>query len=227
MKKQFQFFMILIIGAAILIISYSKKNNSSNTDDNNLLIQINTNDSLIKINDIKIENFDIENIETIIGSPNRIICDTFNSYYEEFGYDEMPPTSTPYKSQNYYYIYDSLGIIFYTNNDMYESKQPTILSIHFGNKRQFSNTAQLNFTPENSFTGNIEINENLVSDNEKLIPADVNYRTEKFKLYDLYFGPTSITMNIDRLYSIDSSPYIMIYLNKNEEQKISYITISQ
>ena len=226
MKKQSKFYILLLIGAAIVLITYfNKKKNSTNKTENNFLIQVNTIDNSIQVKNQKLENFKLENIEKILGKPSRVKCDTFKSYYEEFGYDDTPPTSTPYTSHNYYYIYDSLGIMFYTNNDMYETKNPGTLCIHYSNKREFTNTALIPFIPLNSFNGTLEINNNNVLDDKKIVPEGVDYLTENFKIYDMLFGPTSITMNIDRLYSIDSNPYIMLYLNNPSDQKISFVTI--
>lgn len=58
-----------------------------------------------------------------------------------------------------------------------------------------------------------------------MIPKEADYKTEKFQLFDLYFGPTSIGTVIDRLYSMDTSPYILLYLDSEGNQEINYVEI--
>ena len=189
-------------------------------------IQINTTDSTIKINGTILKTYELNNLKKIIGKPDRVKIAVTKSYYEESGGGGLPPTSTPIKVTNYYYIYDKLGIMFFTNNGMYATKGPEKFSIHFSNKRAFTNTAALPFSPANSFKGVMIINEDTVSASKKIIPSGVDYNTKEFPLFKLLFGPTSIATIIDRLYSLTASPYIFLFLDSPKNQRTSYIVIN-
>lgn len=218
-KKTFSFIFVFFTG---LILLYRATALGQAVTPN---IKISTSDSTIKINGSILKTYNLSAIEKIIGKPNRIKTKTFKSYYEEFGTKGMPPTSTPIEVTDYYYIYDSLGIMFYTQNGKFVSKEPQNLSIHFKNKRTFTNTAPLPFNPINTFSGVLIINGEIVNETKKIIPLEIDYRTEEFKLYKISFGPTSIATIIDGLYSIKSEPYMLIFLDSEKYQRISYIVI--
>ncbi len=188
-------------------------------------ILVNTSDSTIKLNGVVLKSYEIKSIESIIGKPDRIKTHTFKSYYEEFGYDNNPPTSIPITVTDYYYIYDKLGIMFYTNNGRFTSKEAVCFSVHFINKRTFTNTKALPYSPLNPFKGVLKINGNTVSAIEKIVPPDVNYNTNEFKLFDMLFGPTSIATVIDSLYSVKCIPNIFLYLDNEKDQRISYVVL--
>lgn len=188
-------------------------------------ILVDTGNNNIKINNKDINDFDLNKIESIIGEPDRIGIDTMLARYEEHGYGKYPSTSTMIEVINYYYVYDELGIMFYTNNGKEAIKKPKKLSIHFGNKRLFTNTRFLTFSPNDTFSGMLKINNEILDNNKKLIPDGVDYNTKEFQLFDIPFGPTSIGTKIDRLYSIDVNPYILLYLDTEESQRISYVEI--
>lgn len=189
-------------------------------------IQINTIDSTVKVNGTILKTYELNNLKKIIGKPDRVKIAVTKSYYEESGGGGLPPTSTLIKVTNYYYIYDKLGIMFFTDNGKYAIKEPEKFSIHFRNKRTFTNTALLPFTPVNSFKGIMTINKDTMSTTKKIIPAGVDYNTKEFSLFNLLFGPTSITTIIDGLYSWHSEPYIFLFLDTPKDQRISYIVIN-
>jgi hypothetical protein len=219
------FLIVSITLASIVFVYATAKHKAFNAGDPATEILINTSDSTIKLNGNILKNYELSNIEKIIGKPDRIKPHTFKSYYEMFGFEDTPPTSIPITVTDYYYIYDKLGIMFYTNNGRYGSKEPVCFSIHFKNKRTFDNTKALPYMPSTSFSGILKINGYAVNPDEKIIPQGVNYNTKEFKVYDVFFGPCSIASIIDRLYSMKSLPYIMIYLDNEKNQRISYIVI--
>ncbi|MBA3679650.1 MAG: hypothetical protein H0W73_00450 [Bacteroidetes bacterium] len=188
-------------------------------------ININTSDTSIQLNESFLSSYKLSEIEKILGKPDRIKTNTYNSYYEEFGTDNMPPTSTPIIVKNYYYIYDKLGVMFYTDNGMSGSEQPEKFSIHLKNKRLFTNTKALPFLPLNAFTGELKINAELISAHKKIIPAGANYLSKEIKLFTILFGPTSIATGIDGLYSINIEPCLFLYLDTEKEQRISCIVV--
>lgn len=183
----------------------------------------------VLINGKVLRSHDLSNIKEILGQPSRIKEHHFTSYYKEMGYDGMPPTSTPMPSTNYYYIYDELGLVFYSQNGGFkQNENPRRWAIFLNNERTFSNTAPLPFTPKKTFTGELKINGNAVLSTDDVVPNDVNYRTHAFELWGLSFGTTSITTVIDGLYLVNSaSPYLRIFLDSPEKQRISYIEITQ
>ena len=116
--------------------------------------------------------------------------------------------------------------MFYTNNGKTETNRIEKFSIHFKNKRTFSNTALLPFTPIAFFNGVLMINGEPVESSQKIIADNVNYMTENIQLFNIKFGSTSITTIIDGLYTHNSEPDMFIFLNNEKEQRISYLVIN-
>ena len=212
---------------SLSLVSAQEKNTTLNTHLIKLDVQINTSDNSLKLNGLILKIYDLKEIEKMIGKPDRIKTHTFNSHYEEFGTKNIPPRSTPIKVTNYYYIYDKLGIMFYTNNGFSKTKKPEKFSIHFKNKRTFTHTATLPFTPKHFFKGTLTINGETVVVDRKAIADNVNYQTENINLYNVLFGSTSITTIIDGLYTQKSEPYMFLLLNNEKEQRISYMVINE
>ncbi|MBU0488368.1 MAG: hypothetical protein KKA07_06330 [Bacteroidetes bacterium] len=196
-----------------------------NSPGSDFKIEINTNDSSIRFCGLVVNIHNMTNVQKIIGKPNRIEIDTIETYYERFGTKGNPPAMTPIKLMNYYYIYDELGMMFYSENRMSSIKSPKMVYIQFGNKRTFTNTEKFPFLPRNSFSGTLEINGEPVSTIHKLVPYNVNYKTEDFKLFKVSCGPASIATVIDRIYSKTSDPYMLFYLDNESDQRLSYLTI--
>jgi hypothetical protein len=146
---------------------------------------------------------------------------------EEFSYEPGDsPHSYPIKVVNTYYIYDELGIMFYTESGKGKGyEEPNRFSIHFPNKRIFTHTKDLPFKPKKNFIGIFKINENELNPSEKLIPESVDYKTDEFILFGASFGPTSFTTIIDSLYSVKFEPYMRIYLDDGKTQRISSIVL--
>ncbi len=192
----------------------------------NLKIEIDTKKPSIRLNGIILEDFNRDTIRKIIGKPTRIRKDSFRSHMEEFSYEPgESPHSYPIKVLNTYYIYDELGVMFYTENGKARMEEPNRFSIHFPNKRKFTHTKDLPFKPKKNFTGVFRINENELNPNDKLIPDSVDYKTNEFNLFGASFGPTSFTTVIDSLYSIKSEPYMRIYLDDPKTQRVSCIVL--
>ena len=188
-------------------------------------IEIDTKHPSIRINGIFLKDYNRKTFQKILGKASRIKVDSFRSYVEEFGFDGIPPSSYPIKVLNTYYIYDEIGIMFYTESGKARKEEPNRFSIHFPNKRSFTHTKDLPFKPKKSFTGIFQINENALNPQDKLIPDSVDYRTNEFTLFETSFGPTSYTTIIDSLYSIKSEPYMRIYLDDAKTQRVSIIVL--
>lgn len=215
-----------LFGILLLLPSAKHKNDLKDIQETPFEIIINTLDSSLQVNGSFLNNYNLNDLEKIIGKPNRIKTHSFKSYYEEFGAEKMSRTVIPITVTDYYYIYDKLGIMFYTNNGMSATKQPQKFSIHFKNKRTFTNTAALPFSPTGFFNGLLKINGDTLSANKKLIPKEVNYKTEDIQLFKTTFGPTSIGTVIDGLYSKNTLPYVLLYLDTEKEQRISYVVVN-
>ncbi len=188
-------------------------------------IEIDTANTFIRINGIILKDYNRNTIQKILGKPNRIKIDSFRSYVEEFGFDGIPPSSYPIKILNTYYIYDEIGIMFYTESGKARKEEPNRFSIHFPNKRSFTHTKDLPFKPKKNFTGIIQINGKELNPEDKLIPDSVDYKTNEFTLFETSFGPTSYTTIIDSLYSVKSKGYMRIYLDDAKTQRVSIIVL--
>ncbi len=220
MKKKFQF--IILICSAVILFSARAKD----IQEPPFEIAINTLDSSLQINGSYLQSYKISDLEKIIGKPDRVKTHTFKSYYEEFGAEKMARTVVPITVTDYYYIYDKLGIMFYTHNGMSVSKNPDKFSIHFKNKRTFTNIAALPYVPVSTFKGLLKINADTLSATKKLIPGGVNYQTETIDLFHTTFGATSVAMVIDGLYSKSTQPSVLLYLDSEKEQRISYVVVN-
>jgi hypothetical protein len=223
MKKIFCF--LSVIFSILNIVVAQEKSKPISREITKLEVLINTVDTTIKINGKILNSLEINEIEKIIGKPNRIKKHTFHSNYEKFGL-KGTRTSIPIKVTNYYYIYDNLGIMFFTNNGKTENNRIEKFSIHYKNKRTFSNTELLPYTPIAFFNGVLKINGKPVESSKKIIDENVNYMTENIQLFNIKFGSTSITTIIDGLYTHTSEPYMFIFLNNEKEQRISYLVIN-
>jgi hypothetical protein len=219
--KNFFYLLVTILFASLSVCGQD----SAGVSITKLDIRINMLDTSIRLNDDFLISYKLKDIEAVLGKPDRIKTHIFNSYYEEFGTDNMPKTSTPIVVKDYYYIYDQLGIMFYTSNGLSITEEPERFSIHFKNKRMFTNTRATPFSPENAFKGILKINGVNVSADKKILPEDANYQKQEIKLFNIDFGPTSISTVIDGLYSISEEPYIFMYLDNEKEQRISYIVV--
>ncbi len=191
-----------------------------------LSVGLNTADTTITINDSVFKAYEIERIEKMLGKPDRIRTDSFRSSYERFGTAHSKPYSTPITVVNYYYIYDRIGIMLFTANGIHRSKTPDRLCICFNNKRSFTNTKPQPFSPNKAFSGLLKINGQTLAPDKKLIPDTVNYRTAKFTLFGTEFGPSSYTGDIDGLYSLNSELYMLIFLDNEKDQRISYMIVN-
>ena len=188
-------------------------------------IEIDTANTFIRINGIILKDYNRNTIQKILGKPNRIKIDSFRSYVEEFGFDGIPPSSYPIKILNTYYIYDEIGIMFYTESGKARKEEPNRFSIHFPNKRSFTHTKEEPCKPKKNFTGIIQINGKELNPEDKLIPDSVDYKTNEFTLFETSFGPTSYTTIIDSLYSVKSKGYMRIYLDDAKTQRVSIIVL--
>jgi hypothetical protein len=193
---------------------------------NSIEIQINTKNGIIKANNVNLIINNIDSIQKVLGKPDRIEVHKFNSYIEEFPADEGgQPYTFPIIVTNYYYIYDQLGIMFYTQNSELENKEPIRCSIHFKNKRTFTNRDLLPFEPKNKFSGILKINEVIVNTDKKIVPENTNYRMSDFEIFKTSFSATSIATVIDGIYAYKSKPYLHFYIDNEINQRASYLEI--
>ena len=188
-------------------------------------IEINTADDSLRLNGIILQDYNRKSFQKILGKPSRIKVDSFRSYVEEFGFDGIPPSSYPIQVSNTYYIYDEIGVMFYTDIGKTRMEEPNRFSIHFPNKRFFTHTKNLPFKPKKNFTGIFQINEKELNPKDKLIPDSVDYKTNEFTLFETSFGSTSYTTIIDSLYSVKSKAYMRIYLDDAKTQRVSFIVL--
>ncbi|MFH0894363.1 MAG: hypothetical protein V2A54_07995 [Bacteroidota bacterium] len=196
-----------------------------------LTIEVRTADSLLLINGNPLSTYHPDTLIKYLGKPSRFKTETKDSYIEEFSIEKgHAPDIRPIKIRNFYYIYDAQGLVFHTRSSLINDSVPVIMRIRFANQSKFDNlkfpdAIKKEFEPTNAFIGKMIINGANVLSNQKLFGDSVNYQTDNFYLYGIQFSPTSIGMQIDRLYSYKTFPYMNIFLNNAIERKISVISI--
>jgi hypothetical protein len=199
-----------------------------------IVISINPFDSTVSVENNALDFTDLNDIEKHFGEPDRIKRNEFQSTLTEYPSDKNEnPRSYPVKHINYYYIYDKLGLMFYSDNSysfLYETgeeqyKKPVAMLVNFGNKRLFDHDKPLPFMPDQAFSGVIKINGVIINSSRKAFSENVSYKSDEFKMYDVLFYPTSYTTIIDGLYSKNSWPYIIIKLDCPQLQRPSHIII--
>ncbi len=198
------------------------------------IININTVDSTVLVDNEILNISDLKNIQKYFGEPDRIKRDENKSSLTEYPHNRNEePRSYPVKYINYYFIYDNLGLIFYSDNSYSylneegetQYKKPVAMLVKFNNNRLFDHDKPFTFMPNISFSGLLYINGVLVNPTKKAFPENVNYQTNVFNLYNVLFYPTSYTTIIDGLYSKNSWPYIIIMLDEPIKQRPSYVII--
>ncbi|MFH0894381.1 MAG: hypothetical protein V2A54_08085 [Bacteroidota bacterium] len=191
-----------------------------------IAISINSSTSEILFNSKPVHCMCIDSLTMLLGKPSRVEKYTRQERYERWSYkDGEPPTSSMKEMTDYYYLYDNLGIMFYTNLGWGKEQKPCSMAIFFGNKRNFDNRKQHPFTPKKAFPGTLTFNDNLLEPTKKLVPESVDYNTKETQIFNTSFGPTSIGGVIDGFYSTSSRVYMLIYLDQPETQRPAYIEI--
>lgn len=196
------------------------------------VISINTSDSSISVDNEIIDIANLESIKSIFGEPDRVKRNEFQSELTEYPLNKDDhPRSYTVKYINYYYIYDKLGLMFYSDNSycfLNEKAEepymkPAVMLIKFSDKIVFDNRKPLPFMPEKSFSGAVKMNGYDFKTGVKAFPENINYTTEEFILNGVLFYPTSYTTIIDGLYSKKSSPYLIIQLDSPQNQRPAYL----
>lgn len=150
---------------------------------------------------------------------------------EEFSHDKSESPHTYWvQVTNHFYIYDELGLVFYTRNGKYSSQDPLIMMICYEYKREFNHDnfpdkIPKEYMPKKIFTGKLFINSIVLEPQKTQLSKDINYNTEKIELFNTTFGATSRATIIDGLYSEKGFPYFRIYYNNGKEHYVSYVQV--
>lgn len=196
-----------------------------------LLIGIDTSAKTILFDGKALTGFRLAEIHKLLGHPSRIEKTVRDSYIEEFPLEKDEQRAIiPVKIFETYYIYDSLGLMFYAAQSRYSaaakpkgSAEPGKLILFSKNRRMFTHTGEYPYRPKQVFSGELKINGETVDMEQTQVPAGIDYKTEEFTVYKVKFAPTSYTMQIDSIYSRDSVPALRIYLNEPHLMFFSYL----
>ncbi|MFH2142971.1 MAG: hypothetical protein ABIJ97_11145, partial [Bacteroidota bacterium] len=197
----------------------------SQTED---LIKINVSSEKISINDNPLI-FSMEKIKEILGEPSRIKKTKKERYVTRKNIEghNIGAGDRIVKVEDTYMIYDQYGLIFCTSNGIYTTNELSRLIVFFPNKREFDNRGICDFEPVNRFKGALIVNGEELSSTEKIIPDNITYKTDTFRLFKRVFGTASFAMEIDMIYTFSASPYMEIYLNNGSAKKISTVVIKK
>jgi hypothetical protein len=205
--------------------------NAQVVEPDNYTVDFNTKDSIFTIDG---NLYNIKSLMKTLGEPSRIKRNEFESVMTEYPLNaDDKPQSYTVKYINYYFIYDKLGLMFYTDNsylmlsqkDEDSLKKPVAMLVNFGNRRSFNHDKPMPFMPEKSFTGIFNINGSRVDALSKVIPDQVNYNTKEFLLYNALFSSTSFSGVIDGVYSRTCFPSLFIKLDSPKDQRTSFIIL--
>ena len=217
---------IILLFISIVIVFQTNPLSADNQEQELFCITINTESNEISINENRITNFNLSTLKQIIGHPDRIQIENIMVDVTEYPYDD---NDVPYyytqEVTNYYYIYDNLGLVFHTANNLSINNNPVYLKIFYDSKREFTHMKLPEFLPEKTFQGVLKINDIILEPHNQIISEEIKYNTKYFTLFNTTFAPTSIATVIDSIYSYEGNPYIQIFLNNGIDKKVSYISI--
>jgi hypothetical protein len=191
----------------------------------NIQLQISGNTQRIAFNHQEWEIGDTASLFKLLGKPDRIEKHHYKSHYKEHGYGGMPPSYETQDVFEVFYLYDSLGLMFSTQNSKYSQKEIHKMYVCFQNLREFSHTVSLPFLPVKKFQGLCDLNESHLQDTLSMVPKEVNYNTKEFILFGITWGPTSFTTVVDSFYSTDTNLYLRLFLDNATFQRLSYLEI--
>ncbi len=210
------------VGILILLFIFTS---TYSKDQTKISIVINHMKKKLIIDKKTVKQFTLKKIYKILGKPDRIKEHRISSYIDEYPFEDGGAHyMRNIKIKNFYYIYDNLGIMFYTDNSEVHYRKPSWLYIKF-RKRNFKNIALFPFIAKKTFNGKLIINQVKLKKNKKLVEQKVTYLTKKIELFHTFWGATSISTIIDRLYLLKGKPYIELFLDDKQTQRISYVLI--
>jgi hypothetical protein len=190
-------------------------------------INIDTIQNKVIINGSVLLNYHLKTISQILGKPTRIEQKKRKIRYEDHGYKSTKRTSIMIDVINYYYVWDHMGLIFYTKNRKRfdKSKVPKQFILFFKSTRQFNHTLRPAVLPKERGYCTMMINQIPINEKQSVIPHIINHRTEIFLAFKINFAPTSYITKIDSIYSRGSWPYIQIFLSDARTHYPSYIIV--
>ena len=149
-----------------------------------------------------------------LGKPDRELSFEVKDWEEESGATpEEEWTSRPVTRTERHAVYDRGFVVV----------DGKTLRVFVGPKRTFDNVEAPRAVPAGTCT--LTIHGHAVDPSIDLRPKDIDYRTQKFSLFGMEWGPTSIAMVIDGFFSVGGSRPIQIYLDAPATGRASYVEI--
>ena len=177
----------------------------------------------IAIDGVILPDFEPETLRRVLGEPDRVEKLEHTEFYEEFGDDGAGWSSDEVPVTDFHHVYDARGLVFATRNGAFgESDHPELMRIFFASPRLFDNTEAPEVVPVTRGVCRLELGGVLVDPDVDARPPGVDYRTDQFPLWGTDFGSTSIATVIDRVYTVDGAPYLMVFLDAPATGRPSY-----
>ena len=224
MRKRY---IIVTISALTLFygLAYSEKQSK-------LTIHINTKSGHILINGEKLTVFKPSVIEKVIAKPDRTESHKSRGYIKkwrikEFNKKKLPPVIHYYPRTNYYYLYDKLGMMFFTNNLKEfpgNNKTAKFFSIYFLNKVKHPHKPRL-FKPKTTFTGDLYINGVRLRPDKTRFPKGLDHWDKTLQLYNTTFRRCGKSCIFS--YEENTGTRFYIYFNPNPDRGISFLELEK
>lgn len=190
-------------------------------------VTVDTRSGRITIDGKPLPDFKLTTLRRVLGAPSRVETTVDRERFERFpGPLGGSPHSTMVEVKNHHYVYDRLGLLFHTRNGRYDdNRDPAVMIVVLRHKIAFTHTRRPRFLPKGTCKG-LSINGTRLDRERTLVPKEVTYRTEKLRLFDTDFAPTSYGSAIDSLYAHGGKRAIRIFLDSPRDGRPAYVVIN-
>ncbi|MDH5682195.1 MAG: hypothetical protein OEZ36_11445 [Spirochaetota bacterium] len=197
-----------------------------------LLIDINSKTGDILINGRRLSDFKPSMIEKVLSKPDRSESHKSVGHMKKWKIKELnkknlPPTIRSYDRIDYYYLYDKLGIMFFTEN-LKEftgyNKTPKYFSIYFLANDKHPHKPRL-FKPKTVFSGDLHINGIRLMPAKARFPRGLDNWDKTIHLYNTTFkryGKTSIYC-----FEEETGVRLFLYFNPGQDRGISFLELKK
>jgi hypothetical protein len=189
-------------------------------------VTVDTRSGRITVNGKVLPNLELATLKRVLGAPSRVKTTVDRERFERFpGPLGGSPHSTMVDVKNHHYVYDRLGLLFHTRNGRYDNnRDPATMIVVLRHKIAFTHRRRPRFFPRRACRA-LAINGVQLNRDGRLVPKGVTYRTEKVRLFNTDFAPTSYTTDIDSVYAHGEKRAIRIFLDNPRDGRPAYVVI--
>ena len=190
-------------------------------------VAVDTRSGRITVDGKPLPDFKLATLKRVLGAPSRVKTTVDRERFERFpGPLGGSPHSTMVEVKNHHYVYDRLGLLFFTRNGRYDNnRDPWAMVVVLRKNVAFTHARRPRFLPKGTCKG-LAVNGTLLDRNRTLVPKGVTYRTEKLRLFDTDFAPTSYATAVDSVYAHGGERAIRIFLDSSRDGRPAYVVIN-